>query len=228
MLIENIFDSLFHSTNFFRVVYPHIEGKYFPEKVEEHIFNKIKKYNLDFGKQPKVNDIKLLVESDNTISEKDSEEIYEYLTQLKDVEKVTDEKLLIKQTEEFIQNRALELAIYDSVSILQDTTKSKGLIEDTIRKALAVEFEVKLGHDFFEDAKDRMDSYLLDEDKILLDVELINMAMGGGLVRKSLFILMANTNVGKCCKGNTKITVKNKKTGLVEEIEIQEFYNKIK
>lgn len=199
MLIDNIFVSLIASNDFFTVVFPHLDERYFGETHHSKLFTKIKEYNLKYNKIPKISDLKLLVEMDNNISESDSDDIYNYLDSLKKVERVTDEKLLIKETESYVQQRALELSVLAAVDIIQDPKKSNGEIEDVIKSALAIEFEVKIGHDYFspEDVKARMNSYLEDEMKIPLDIELMNTAMGGGLVRKSLFILLANTNVGK-------------------------------
>ena len=207
MLIDNIFVSLLSSGNFFTIVFPHLDERYFNETHHSKIFTKIKEYNLKYNKVPKISDLKLLVEMDNDISESDSDDIYNYLDSMKKVERVTDEKLLIEETENYVQQRALELSVLAAVDIIQDPKKSNGEIEDVIKSALAIEFEVKIGHDYFapEDVKARMQSYLEDELKIPLDIELMNVAMGGGLVRKSLFLLLANTNVGKCQKFDTNI-----------------------
>jgi replicative DNA helicase len=196
MLLENIFSSLFSSPSYFKIVYPNLVEDYFYDKTQQDIFNKIRTYSELYNKQPSISDVKLIVESDCSITETNTDSINEFLDELKQTEKVADETLLIKQTEEFCQQRALEIAILESVEILKNN-KGKGIIEDLVKKALAVEFDVKIGHDFFEEAGNRMKSYLEDEEKVLLDVELINEAMGGGLTRKSIFIFMANTNVGK-------------------------------
>lgn len=176
---------------------PHLQGNYFGEKVHSKLFDLIKDYNLKYNKQPKIPDIKLFLEMDNNISESETEEINNYLDSLKDIEIVTDEPFLIKETESYVQARALELAVLDSIKIIENPKELNGKIEEIIKQALSIEFEVKIGHDYFDDARQRMLSYLEDEIKIPLDIDLINQAMGGGLVRKSLFILLANTNVGK-------------------------------
>lgn len=41
-------------------------------------------------------------------------------------------------------------------------------------------------------------------------------------------IILAPRQCGKCCLSSTKINVRNKTTGIVEEIEIGEFYEKVK
>lgn len=212
-----------NSSDFWRVVYPHLDEKYFVEDKQRFVFKKIKQYAGKYSKQPAAEDIRLLIETDSKISEKKSDECYEFLDEIKTCQRVKDEKLLIAQVEEFCQLRAIELAVYDVIEMIQKGKSEKGAIEDKIKKSLAVEFDVKIGHDYWKDAHTRMLSYLEDEDKIPLDIELINSAMGGGLVRKSIFILMAN-----CVCKNTVITIRNKKTGLIEDIKIIDFFNKFK
>jgi len=197
MLIENIYRSLFKSSDYFRMVYPHLEDKYFTEVFHKKIFNKIKQYYESYSKQPNISDIKLLIESDSNISEQDSNDSYEFLDSLNHIEAVNDEKLLIKQTEEWCQQRALENAILESVEVLQNKKESKGSIEDKIKKALAVEFDVKIGMDLFMDAPKRYDSYLEKEETIPTDIELLNVALNGGFRKKALACLLGKTNVGK-------------------------------
>lgn len=204
MLIENIFNSLLKSANFYTVVYAHLNERYFSDTEHNIVFKKIKQYTekpVPVGKkgirQPTITDIKLLIDTDNSISESDTELCYQFLDSLKTIDKVSDESLLIKETEAFCQSRALELAILDSVEIIQDPKKAKGAIEDKIKSALAVEFDVKIGMDFFGDAPLRYEKYIEEEDVIPTDIELINAALNGGWRRKSIHLLLAGTNVGK-------------------------------
>lgn len=46
--------------------------------------------------------------------------------------------------------------------------------------------------------------------------------------KNRFLILLLARQVGKCCSGDTKITIRNKKTGEIEEIEIGEFYERTK
>ncbi|MFO7841549.1 MAG: hypothetical protein R6V48_05280 [Fidelibacterota bacterium] len=47
-------------------------------------------------------------------------------------------------------------------------------------------------------------------------------------LKQRFLILLLARQVGKCLLGDTKITVRNKKTGKIEEIEIGEFYERAK
>lgn len=206
MLIENIFHSLLTSSKFYGIVNPHLSERYFSDTEHNIVYKKIKEYSetkfvvgmIDrISKQPTISDIKLLIDTDNNITESDTRLCYDFLDSLKNIEAVDDEKLLIKQTENFCQNRALEIAILDSVEIIQDPTKAKGGIEDKIKAALAVEFDVKIGMDFFSDAPLRYDKYIEEEDCISTGLETMDLALNGGWRRKSIHLFLAGTNVGK-------------------------------
>lgn len=179
------------------MVYPHLNENYFTESFEKKLFLKIKNYHEEYTKQPNTSDIKLLVESDTNISERDSEEIYKFLDSLKNIEKVNNEELLIKQTEEWCQNRALENAILESVEILQNKKESKGSIEDKIKSALAIEFDVKIGMDYFKDAPLRYDKYILKEEVIPTDIEMLNVLLNGGFRKKAIHCFNGRVNIGK-------------------------------
>ena len=198
MLIENIFYSLFNSSSYFDIVYSHLDERYFADTDHNIIFKKIKEYKIDHTiKQPTASDIKLLIETDTSISERNTESCYNFLDSLSGIERVHNEELLIKETESYVQNRALELAILDSVEILQEGKQSKGCIEEKIKKALAVEFDVRIGTDFFINAPDRYKKYIEKDEYYPCDIDVINIALNGGFRKKSLAVFIGRTNIGK-------------------------------
>lgn len=196
MLITNLFSSLFKSSNFHRIVMSHIKPEYFFDKIDKTLFETLKEYHTKYNKQGTFNDIKLLISMDGSISENDTEALYERMKEIKNADIVSDEELLINSVEEWCKDRALDNAILYAVDAVQNN-KSKGSIREEIEKALAVQFEVKIGHDYYQDALERMKWYYEDEDKIPVDIDVMNQAMGGGLVKKAMFIILSSTNVGK-------------------------------
>lgn len=197
MLLENIIASLFNSSSYFKVVFPNLEENYFVDESYRKVYQKIKLYNEKYSKQPSVSDVKVLIEDDASISESVSESIYELLDEVRTVEKVSDETLMIKLTEEFCQERALENAVIDVIAIMKDKKKPKGLCRDIITKALAVEFDVKIGMDFFKDAPQRYAAYIEHDEVIPTDIEVLNMVCGGGFRKKALACFLGPTNCGK-------------------------------
>jgi archaellum biogenesis ATPase FlaH len=199
MLISNIFVALFKSQNYFRIVFPHLKREYFPERADKLLLDTIGKYYAYASKQGSFSDILLLVDTDTDIPQEETELIKEKLQTLRKTDMVSDEKLLISKTEEWCRDRAFELAVLYAADLIQSNSSNKGVTVDKVKDALAIEFEVKLGHDYWskQDTLSRMKSYMEAEDKIELDIDKINEAMGGGLVKNGLFMYMANTNVGK-------------------------------
>jgi len=48
--------------------------------------------------------------------------------------------------------------------------------------------------------------------------------LGGGWSKSTLNVLMGETNVGKCCKSDTYVKIRNKKTGELRKIKIGNLY----
>jgi replicative DNA helicase len=196
MLIENLFNRLLEDKEFFPKVFPYLKEDYFTEDVHVHIFKKMHDFNHKFAKQPTAADIKIMIEGDNSITEDDSDGSYKFLSEVKDIEEKPDSRLVFKEAEQWCQDRALEIALMDSVPLLKQR-EGRGQIQDKIREALAVSFEVKLGHDYFGDAPERYDRYTEQEDYTPLDIEDLNLMYGGGLVKKAMYMWMGRPNVGK-------------------------------
>jgi replicative DNA helicase len=196
-LIENIFNHLFKSSDYFNAVLPHLEDKYFLDSKTKTTFRKINEYNQKYGTQPNIADIALLIDTDNSVSEGDTEEIKSFLNSLKHLDKLSNEEMLVKETEKWAQNRALENAILESVEILQNPKASRGSIEQTIKKALGVEFNVQIGMDFFKDGPKRYESYIAEEEIIPTDIDMLNELLNGGFRKKSIHCFLGRVNIGK-------------------------------
>lgn len=197
MLISNMFTHLIKSTTFFRTVYPHLKPEYLVERTDRIVLDKLKEYYEKYNRIPSFSDISIMVSTDVNISQETTDEVIGQIKSYQKTDQVADEKLLIDEIEKFVQNRAMELAILSSVEILEDEKGNRGTIREKIENALAIQFLVDIGHDYFADAKTRMESYSEVEECIPLDNDKLNEAMGGGLVKKGLFIYAAPPNKGK-------------------------------
>jgi replicative DNA helicase len=197
LLLENIFNHLFKSSDYWRIVFPHLKENYFIEEFQKILFKKIVEYNSKYNKQPTMYDMKLMISTDNDISERATSEINEFLDSVRNVENISNEELLIKETESWCQNRALENAIIESVEIIQNPKASKGAIEEKVKEALSVEFDVKIGMDFFKDAPARYKMYTEKEEYIPTDIDVLNTLLNGGFRRKSLHCFLGRVNIGK-------------------------------
>ncbi len=110
-----------------------------------------------------------------------------------------DETWLIDSTEKWCQDRALHIAIMESISIIDGKHESltKGSLPDLLTKALGVAFDTNVGHDYVEQAEERWEFYNKEEDRIPFDLEYLNKITKGGVPNKTLNIALAGTGVGK-------------------------------
>ena len=106
---------------------------------------------------------------------------------------------LIDTTEKWCQDRAIYLAIMESISIIDGKHEqlTKGALPDLLTKALGVGFDLKVGHDYVENAGERYEFYHTEEDRLPFDLEYFNSITKGGVPRKTLNIALAGTGVGK-------------------------------
>jgi replicative DNA helicase len=110
-----------------------------------------------------------------------------------------DQDFLLEKTENWCQERALHIAIMESINILdgKSETMTKNAIPEILSEALGVAFDTNIGHDYIDNAEDRFEFYNRVEDKLPFDIELLNKITKGGLPDKTLNIALAGTGVGK-------------------------------
>jgi len=110
-----------------------------------------------------------------------------------------DSDFLLEKTENWCQERALHIAIMESINILDGKNEkmTKNAIPELLSEALGVGFDNNIGHDYIDNAEDRFDFYNRVEEKIPFDIELLNIITKGGLPDKTLNIILAGTGVGK-------------------------------
>lgn len=110
-----------------------------------------------------------------------------------------EETWLIENTEKWCKDRAVYLAIMDSIQIIDGKKKdvSRDGIPDILQKALGINFDNSVGHDYLGDFEKRYDFYHKVEDRMPFDLEMFNTITKGGVPRKTLNIALAGTGVGK-------------------------------
>jgi replicative DNA helicase len=99
------------------------------------------------------------------------------------------------ETQRFIKRSTLEHALVKCVELMEKDKIDEAI--DLITKANNVSFDDDLGHDYWEDAEERME--FLKNPGTIIDTGLptLNRAIGGGWRNKSLVVIGAATNVGK-------------------------------
>ena len=106
---------------------------------------------------------------------------------------------LFDATEKWCRDRAIYLALMDSIRIAdgKDDKRGRDAIPSILSDALSVCFDNHVGHDYLEDYEQRYESYHKQEDKIPFDLEFFNKITKGGLPNKTLNVALAGTGVGK-------------------------------
>jgi archaellum biogenesis ATPase FlaH len=192
-----ILSNLIYDEKYARKVIPFIKETYFELPFEKVIFQEIHKFIMRYDDIPTKSVLNIEVENRKDISDDMFQSSLQLVTELKE-EKV-DEQWLLDTTEKWCKDRAIYLALLDSVKIAdgKDKTRSKDSIPSILSDALAVSFDDHIGHDYISDSDLRYDFYHKKEDKIPFDIELLNKITKGGIPNKTLNIALAGTGVGK-------------------------------
>ena len=106
---------------------------------------------------------------------------------------------LIEHTEKWCQDRAIYLAIMNSINIIEGKheTLDKNALPEVLSEALGVNFDLRVGHDYVDDSDARYEFYHRAEEHLPFDLVKFNEITKGGLVNKSLNVALAGTGVGK-------------------------------
>tara|TARA_B100000212_G_scaffold336610_1_gene310191 strand:- start:128 stop:1303 length:1176 start_codon:yes stop_codon:yes gene_type:complete len=110
-----------------------------------------------------------------------------------------NEEWLLNSTEKWCQDRAIYLAIMESINVIDGKNQSltKNAVPEILSDALAVSFDTNVGHDYIDNSDDRFDFYHRVEDRLPFDLENFNDITKGGIPNKTLNIALAGTGVGK-------------------------------
>jgi len=86
-----------------------------------------------------------------------------------------------------------------AITIIDGTDKvhTKEALPSILQEALAVSFDTAVGHSYLDDAASRFDFFSRVEERLVFDIDILNLITKGGLPRKSLTILLASSGGGK-------------------------------
>jgi replicative DNA helicase len=192
-----ILNNLIHNEIFCRKALPHLKPEYF-EGAIKIVYDCVLKFITKYNKLP--NSTALEIEFDNSDMSRhpNAGGVVSCIRELKTPHPVEIDWLL-DATEKWCKDRAVHLAILESISIIDGKVpdKAEGAIPSILSKALSVTFDTNVGHDYLENVDSRYDFYHKSEDKIPFDLEMFNTITGGGIPRKTLNIILAGTGCGK-------------------------------
>ena len=196
-LEQTILRNLLTDESYMRKVLPFIKPDYF-EGIYRILFREAGKFVAKYNKLPNAESFKIELDNADKLNDEQYNLAMDIVPQLFAGEKV-DDKWLLDTTEKWCQDRAIYLAIMESISIIDGKHEqlTKGALPDLLTKALGVGFDLKVGHDYVENAEERYEFYHTEEDRLPFDLEYFNKITKGGVPRKTLNIALAGTGVGK-------------------------------
>ena len=192
-----ILRNLVFNEEYSRKVIPFIEPDYFESRSEKVIFEEITKFIVKYGSAITSEALSIELENRTDLGETEVKETRDLISNFLD--SPVENQWLLETTEKWCRDRAIYLALMESISIAdgQDNNKNRDAIPSILSDALAVSFDNHIGHDYLNDYEERYEFYHQTEEKIPFDLEFFNKITKGGLCNKSLNIALAGTGVGK-------------------------------
>jgi len=199
-LEQTILRNLIRNEDYLRKVLPFVKTEYFNDKTEKTIYAEISDFVESYNSAPTIEALGLAVKERRNLSDEEVTKCESYLSEILNTkQEETKIDWLIDKTEKFCQEKAIYLAVLESISILdgKNKTAEKGAIPKILSDALAVSFDSSVGHDYLEDSDARYEFYHKKEERIPFDLDYFNKITKGGLPTKTLNIALAGTGVGK-------------------------------
>ncbi len=197
MVEDLILSNLVHNEEYGRKVVPFLRPEYFHDKTDRVVFKLIQDHIQQYNTFPNNVALKITASELKGFSQDEHNFVVEKIDKLAPQPAEVD--WLVDQTEKFCKDKAIYNAISASIKMIdeKDGQYNPSAIPKILEDALAVSFDVQIGHNFFDDAKQRYDFYHKEETRIPFDLSYFNKITKGGLPRKTLNVILAGTGVGK-------------------------------
>ena len=205
-----ILRNLLYNEEYVRKVIPFIKSEYFEDQNQKIVFEEINSFVQEYNQLATKEVLCIEIEKRNDINEQSFKEISHIISCLDDVP--AESNWLINTTEKWCRDRAIYLALMESIHIADggDEKKNRDSIPSILSDALAVSFDNHVGHDYLQDYEQRYESYHKKEDKIEFDLEYFNKITKGGLPNKTLNIALAG-----CVHPETKVRIRFRKRSAI-------------
>ena len=192
-----ILRNLLFNEEYLRKVIPFLKADYFEDMNQKIVFEEVLKFVTEYNEPATKEVLCIEVEKRSDINDTSFTEITKLISYLEEVP--TDFDWLVDTTEKWCRDRAIYLALMESIALAdgKDQEKDRDAIPSILSDALAVSFDAHVGHDYLLDYEARYETYHRKEDKIEFDLEYFNKITKGGLPNKTLNIALAGTGVGK-------------------------------
>ena len=192
-----ILTNLLCNEQYVRKVTPFLKSEYFTEFNYRIIFDELHAYINKYNSLADKNILYIELEKRTDLTDDGFQQVKGIIESI-----ICEEQelpWLLDTTEKWCQERAIYLALMESIKIAdgQDDKKDKGSIPHVLTEALGVSFDTHIGHDYISDSEERYETYHKEEQKIPFDLDLFNKVTKGGLPNKTLNVALAGTGVGK-------------------------------
>jgi len=192
-----ILRNLLHNEEYLRKVVPFLKSEYFEDEKQKIVYQEISNFVEQYNELTTKEVLCIEIEKRKDITDSMFKDITNLVSELHDAP--ADLQWLLDTTEKWCRDRAIYLALIESIQLAdgKDDTKGRDAIPSILSDALAVSFDNHVGHDYLIDYEERYESYHRKEDKIPFDLEFFDKVTKGGLPNKTLNIALAGTGVGK-------------------------------
>lgn len=181
-----------------RKVVPFLASEYFNDAAENVVMRQIVDFFTKYNKLPNKEVITYQLNQMPNIRENVVSESLEIVEQLSDT-KIPSKEWLLEQTEKFCKDKSVYNAIMRSIKIIEGEDKqlSQDAIPKLLQDALSVTFDTAIGHSYTDDVDSRYDFYTRTEERIPFCIEMLDKVTKGGLPKKSLTMVVAESGGGK-------------------------------
>ena len=192
-----ILQNLIYNEEYSRKVIPFIKPDYYENKSERVVFEQISEFIVKYGSAITIEALNIEIDNRVDLTETEVKEVRELTGFLTNTP--IDYQWLMDTTEKWCRDRAIYLALMESIALAdgEDDKKGRDAIPSILSDALAVSFDNHIGHDYLEDYEERYDLYHRKEERIQFDLDFFNKITKGGVPNKTLNIALAGTGVGK-------------------------------
>ena len=144
---STILKNLIHNEEYSRKSIPFLKAEYFEDRKEKVIFEEILSFIVKYDTSITVEALNIEVDNRTDLTDDELKGIKDTTTLLK--ESSVDQQWLLDSTEKWCRDRAIYLALMESIHIADgnDENKNRDSIPTILSDALSVSFDNNIGHD---------------------------------------------------------------------------------
>ena len=143
-----ILKNLLHNEEYLRKVVPFIKADYFEDLTQKIVFEEVSSFIEQYNKPATKEILTIEAEKRSDINDSSFKDVTKLISSLDD--EPSEFEWLINTTEKWCRDRAIYLALMESIQLAdgKDDTKGRDAIPTILSDALAVSFDSHVGHDY--------------------------------------------------------------------------------